>query len=99
MLVTEFGMITLVRPEQPENALPPMLVTEFGIIVFMHPTTTVFVFVYIIALQLSRESNIVFPDSTIIVVSPKQPLNAELSMLVTEFGIVMLVRPEQPENA
>ena len=76
-----------------------MLVTEFGIIVFMHPTTTVFVFVYIIALQLSRESNIVFPDSTIIVVSPKQPLNAELSMLVTEFGIVMLVRSEQPENA
>ena len=99
MLVTEFGMIMLFRPVHPEKALPPMLVTEFGIIVFMHPTTTVFVFVYIIALQLSRESNIVFPDSTIIVVSPKQPSNALYPISVTEFGIVMLVRPEQPENA
>ena len=28
MLVTELGMVTEVRPLQPENALPPMLVTE-----------------------------------------------------------------------
>ena len=32
MLVTELGMVTEVRPEQPSNALSPMLVTELGII-------------------------------------------------------------------
>ena len=70
MLVTEFGMVTLVRPEQPKNAELSMLVTEFGITVFLHPTINVFVFVFIIALQLSRESYFVFPDSTSIVVRP-----------------------------
>ena len=37
MLVTEFGMVTLVRPEQPENAESPMLVTEFGIVTLVRP--------------------------------------------------------------
>ena len=32
MLVTEFGMVTDVRPMQPLNALSPMLVTEFGMV-------------------------------------------------------------------
>ena len=43
-----------------------MLVTELGIIVFLHPTIKEFVAVSIIALQLSRESYIVFSLSTII---------------------------------
>ena len=34
MLVTELGMVTLVRPLQPSNALCPMLVTELGITAF-----------------------------------------------------------------
>ena len=76
-----------------------MLVTELGITVFLHPTINVFVFVSIIALQLSRESYFVFPDSTSIVVRPEQSENAELPMLVTEFGIVTLVKLEQPEKA
>ena len=76
-----------------------MLVTELGITVFLHPTINVFVFVFIIALQLSRESYFVFPDSTSIVVRPEQPEKALEPMLVTEFGMVTLVRPEQSENA
>ena len=99
MLVTEFGMVTLVRLEQPENASLPMLVTEFGITVFLHPTINVLVFVSIIALQLSRESFFVFPYSTSIVFRPEQYSKAEEPMLVTEFGMVTLVSPEQPENA
>ena len=121
MLVTEFGMVMLVRPEHPENALLPMLVTEFGIVMlikpeqpenaysmlvtvlgikeFIHPAIKVFEAVSMIALQLSRESNFEFPVSTTILVRPEQPENAELPMLVTEFGIVTLVRLEQEENA
>ena len=30
-------MVTLVRPEQPENALWPMLVTELGIVTLVRP--------------------------------------------------------------
>ena len=32
MLVTELGIVTEVREEQPEKALLPMLVTEVGIV-------------------------------------------------------------------
>ena len=32
MLVTLLGIVTLVKPEQKKNAMPPMLVTLFGII-------------------------------------------------------------------
>ena len=56
MLVTELGMDMPVRPEQKVNALPPMLVTELGITVFLHPDINSFVAVFIIALQLLRES-------------------------------------------
>lgn len=37
MLVTEFGMVTDVRPVQPENAPAPMLVTEFGMVTDVRP--------------------------------------------------------------
>ena len=37
MLVTEFGIVTDVKPEQPEKALLPMLVTEFGIVTDIKP--------------------------------------------------------------
>ncbi len=30
-------MVTLVRPEQPKNAEPPMLVTEFGMVTLVRP--------------------------------------------------------------
>ena len=37
MLVTELGMVTLVRPLQPENARYPMLVTELGMVTLVRP--------------------------------------------------------------
>ncbi len=37
MLVTLLGMVTEVRPLQPEKALFPMLVTLLGMEVFLHP--------------------------------------------------------------
>ena len=76
-----------------------MLVTEFGITVLMHPAISVFVIVSIIALQLSRESYFVFPDSTSIVARLEQFSNTLPFILATEFGIETLVRSEQPENA
>ena len=37
MLVTLFGIVTDVSPEQPENAEFPMLVTPFGIEIDVSP--------------------------------------------------------------
>ena len=37
MLVTELGIVTEVRREQPENAEFPMLVTELGIVTEVRP--------------------------------------------------------------
>ena len=37
MYVTEFGIVTDVRPLQLEKALFPMLVTEFGIVTDVRP--------------------------------------------------------------
>jgi hypothetical protein len=37
MVVTELGIVTLVRPEQPEKADQLMLVTEFGIVTLVRP--------------------------------------------------------------
>jgi len=37
MLVTLFGIVIEVRPEQPEKAFEPMLVTLFGIVIEVRP--------------------------------------------------------------
>ena len=37
MLVTELGMVTEVKPEHLEKALPPMLVTELGMVIEVSP--------------------------------------------------------------
>ena len=37
MLVTLFGMVMLVRLEQPEKAYPPMLLTLFGMVILVKP--------------------------------------------------------------
>jgi hypothetical protein len=37
MLVTEFGIVTVVSPLQLRNAKSPMLVTEFGIVTVVSP--------------------------------------------------------------
>ena len=75
-----------------------MLVTELGMVVDWHPAIRVLVAVSIIALQFSRESYVVLPLSTTIVVREEQYSNAKSPMLVTELGMVMEVR-EQLWNA
>ena len=72
-----------------------MLVTESGMTVDLQPHISVFVAVSIIALQLSRESYREFPEATLILVRPVQPEKAEIPILVTESGMVTLVRPVQ----
>ena len=95
MLVTDEGMVMLVKPVQPVNAWLPMLVTDEGMVVVLQPATRVLLAVSIMALQLLRESYFVFPASTLMLVKPVQPENAPLPMLVTDEGMVMLVRPVQ----
>ena len=95
MLVTDEGMVMLVKPVQPENADSPMVVTELGMVVFLQLATSVLVAVSMMALQSLRESYFVLPASTLMLVRPEQPANAASPMVVTELGMVMLVRPEQ----
>ena len=75
MLFTEFGMVTLVKPEHPQNALLQMLATEFGMVVFLHPAIKVLDAVSIMALQLLRESYLVLPDATEMLVRLEHSLN------------------------
>ena len=98
MLVTESGIVTLVRPLQPKNAPLPILVTKSGIVTLpLTPCTRVFP---------SFESNsplidlyFAFPAPTDMFASPLQWENAQFPMLVTPLPIVTLVSPLQPENA
>ena len=76
-----------------------MLVTEFGMTVVLHPTINSFEAVSIMALQSFRESNVLLPEFTTMLVRLGHQANAREPMLVTEFGISMLVRPEQSTNA
>ena len=99
MLVTELGMVTEVREEQPVNAPSPMLVTELGKVVDWHPAIRVLETVSIMALQFSRESYIVLPLSTTMEVREEQPQNAPSPILVTELGMVTEVREKQSRNA
>ena len=78
ILVTEFGMMMEVNPSQSQKADSPILVTVLGIIVLLHPTTSLFVFVTIIALQSSRESYTILFSSTLIEVKPLHSRNREL---------------------
>ena len=64
MLVTLLGSVIVFKPLQPSKADEPMLVTLLGMVVFLHPKTSVLVFVSIMPLQLLRESYLVFPEST-----------------------------------
>ena len=64
--VTPMGMATEVIPLQPKNAVSPMTITEFGMMVFSHPRRSVFDDVWIMALQFSLESNVLFSNATVI---------------------------------
>lgn len=81
------------------NAPSPITVMVVGMIVFLHPTINSFCAVSIIALQLSRESYVVLPDSTTILVKPEVPANASFPMVLTEFGMVSEDISEHELNA
>ena len=72
MEVTLLGIVMDVKTEQPEKALPPMEVTLLGMTVVLQPEIKVFDAVSIIALQLSRESYLLFPLATVMEVKPEQ---------------------------
>ena len=98
MDVTLLGIVMDVSPLQYSKAFLPILVTLLGIIVSLHPDKIVLVAVLMMALQLSRESYMVLPFSTLIEVR-LQPEKAETPMLVTLLGMVTEVKPLQPEKA
>jgi len=74
-------------------------VTELGMAVFMQPAINVLVAVSIMALQLLRESYFGLSLATEMVARLEQPENANGLMVVTELGMLMVVRPLQLLNA
>ena len=89
MLVTLSGIVTDVRPVQPEKAAYPTLVTLSGIVTDVRPV---------------QPEKALFPilvtlSGIVTDVRPEQPEKAAYPTLVTLSGIVTDVRPEQPEKA
>ena len=64
MEVTEPGIVTEVKPKHHPNTYFPIEATELGIDVLSQAAINVLLLVWMIALQFSRESYTVFPDST-----------------------------------
>lgn len=83
----------------PQNDSSPRTFADFGIFVFTHPHTILFVAVSIIALQLSRESNIGLLGSTFIssrLLKTKAGKALPDLIFVTLAGMNIEVRDEQP---
>ena len=76
-----------------------MEVTELGMVVFLQPTINLFVDVFMIALQLSRESYVPLFLSTITELSLEQLPKTSSPMVVTELGMVTDVSPEHWSKA
>ena len=95
-LFTEDGILIDVREEQFQKHSYPKLVTEDGITVPAHPQIIVLLSVSITALQFSRESYTEFPASTTMDVREEQSAKHPYPKLVTEDGILMDAREEQP---
>ena len=87
MLVTLLGIVTEVKPEQPEKAYSPIFVTVFGMLVFLIPQINVFVDVSIIALQLFRLSNMGLLSATVIDMRSGQLEKLPPPMYLTSCGI------------
>src|SRR5437588_631642 len=84
--MTVSGIMTLVRPEQPENTVLPMLVTPSGIAIvrkLVHPTKV-------------PPSKVARRDGIVMALSWLHPLNAPIPMLSTPSGTAILVRLEHP---
>ncbi len=92
-------MVIDVKLVQPKKAFVSILFTVDGIRVFLHPTVNELVAVSITALQFSLESKVGFVGSTFIETKPLQPSNASQLIYVTEFGMVIDVKPVHRENA
>ena len=86
--ITELGIVISVNSVQLVKAQSPRTTTLLGITVPLQPAINVWVAVSTMPLQLSRESYIWFPGSTIMLVSLLQLLKAPFSIIVTELGIV-----------
>ena len=99
MLVILLGIVIEVSPVCPANANDSILVMFSGIFVFLQPTINLLFFVSIIALQLSLESYLEFPSSTMIEVNPLQPSKTLLPIVLTLAGIVIAVSPVQLKKA
>jgi hypothetical protein len=66
-----------------------MVVIVLGIVVVLHPAINLLSLVWIIALQLSRESKTVLPLSTSILVKALQPWKIPSPIDATELGMTM----------
>ena len=95
-LVTDLGTVTDVKLKQREKQYSPKLVTELGIVLFLQPTISLFVAVSMIALQFSLESYIGLSAATIKLSRPLQLKKHFSPTLMTEFGMVIDVKPLQP---
>ncbi len=71
IVVTEAGIVILLKPEQPRKANLLIVVTVEGIVVFLQPANKVLIESIITALQLSLESY-TFPVATEILVKLSQ---------------------------
>ena len=80
------------RPQQPKNASDPIRVTVAGITVFLQLAINVFVFVSMMALQLSRESYTLLPAATVILVRSRILEKAPEPILITDSEITMSVK-------
>ena len=85
MVFTPSGMVTSVIDDA-LKALFAMAVTDAGIMVVLHPTISSLSLVLIIALQLSRESKVVFPSATTIDSMLEQPWKAQSPIVVSVVG-------------
>jgi len=105
MEVTELGIVTSVRLVQPENAELPIVMTEFGIVmlVIFEPFTkslgsccTSFPMVTLSILVLGIDPIELQFVSHVKSFIPLHPSNAPATMVVTEYGILTLLRPVHP---
>ena len=82
-----WGMVSSNMPVHPSNAYSLIAVIELGIIVFFPPNIIEFLAVSITALQLSRESYLLFPLETTISFKFVHPENIDFVIEVTESPI------------
>ena len=83
ILVTEFGMITEIKPSQAQKAYSPMLVTDLPIVTEVKPEHS----------EKAYSPMLVTEFGMVMEVKPEQPKKAPVPMLVTELGIMVFLHP------